>query len=76
MIANDRLTQAFGTLPDLIRAHAHERPHHTALIDATAELTYRDTDIAHQPDIAWKSPGQTSKLATVKPFTESQRIAA
>jgi len=46
MIANDRLTQPFGTLPDLIRAHAHERPHHTALIDPGAELTYRDTDIA------------------------------
>jgi long-chain acyl-CoA synthetase len=31
---------AFGALPDLIRAHAEERPDHPALIDREATLTY------------------------------------
>jgi long-chain acyl-CoA synthetase len=36
------LAQEFGAFPDLIRAHARERPDHPALIEGEAILTYRE----------------------------------
>ncbi len=44
MSAEDLLQQPFGTLPDLIAAHAKERPDHPAVIDPTSALTYREFD--------------------------------
>ncbi len=40
MTAEELLAQDFGTLPDLIRAHARERPGHAALIEGDKALTY------------------------------------
>ncbi len=34
------LASEFATLPDLIRAHAAERPRHLALVEADAQLDY------------------------------------
>ncbi len=44
MTVEELLQQPFGTLPDLIRAHAVERPDAMAVIDATSALTYREFD--------------------------------
>jgi long-chain acyl-CoA synthetase len=41
MSAEELLAQDFGAFPDLIRAHARERPDHPALIEGDATLTYR-----------------------------------
>jgi long-chain acyl-CoA synthetase len=40
MSAEALLAQDFGVFPDLIRAHARERPDHPALIEGDATLTY------------------------------------
>ena len=40
MSAEALLAREFGTLPDLIRAHAAERPSHAALVEGDAELNY------------------------------------
>jgi long-chain acyl-CoA synthetase len=42
MSAAELLAQEFGAFPDLIRAHARERPEHLALIEGDATLTYRE----------------------------------
>jgi long-chain acyl-CoA synthetase len=42
MSAEELLAQDFGAFPDLIRAHARERPDHPALIEGEATLTYRE----------------------------------
>jgi long-chain acyl-CoA synthetase len=42
MSAEELLAQDFGAFPDLIRAHARERPDHAALIEGDAILTYRE----------------------------------
>ena len=42
MSAEQLLAQEFGAFPDLIRAHARERPDHPALIEGDAILTYRE----------------------------------
>ena len=42
MSAEELLAQDFGVFPDLIRAHARERPDHAALIEGEAILTYRE----------------------------------
>ena len=42
MTAEGLLAQEFGTLPELIRAHAAERPRHAALIEGDAELNYAE----------------------------------
>ncbi len=42
MSVEELLAQDFGAFPDLIRAHAHERPDHAALIEGGATLTYRE----------------------------------
>jgi acyl-CoA synthetase (AMP-forming)/AMP-acid ligase II len=42
MSAEQLLAQEFGAFPDLIRAHARERPEHPALIEGDAILTYRE----------------------------------
>lgn len=44
MTMNDILEQTFGTIPDLIRAHATHRPHHPALIQDERTLDYRELD--------------------------------
>ncbi len=44
MTVEELLQQPFGTLPDLIRAHATERPDQIAVVDAGASLTYREFD--------------------------------
>ena len=41
MSADDLLGSDFAALPDLIRAHAAERPDHPALIEGDETLTYR-----------------------------------
>ncbi|WP_174299786.1 class I adenylate-forming enzyme family protein [Caulobacter sp. S45] len=46
MTAGERLQQPFGTLPDLVRAHAAERPERLAVIGLGSALTYRDFDEA------------------------------
>ncbi len=38
------LSAEFGTLTDLVRAHAGERPQHLAIIDGDRRLTYADLD--------------------------------
>ena len=40
MSAEALLAREFGTLPDLIRTHAAERPSHAALVEGDAELNY------------------------------------
>jgi acyl-CoA synthetase (AMP-forming)/AMP-acid ligase II len=40
----DLLALPFATMPDLIRAHAAERPSHRALIDGDRVLTYAELD--------------------------------
>ena len=40
MTAEELLAQDFGALPDLIRAHAKERPNHAALNEGEETLTY------------------------------------
>ncbi len=40
MTAQELLARAFGAVPDLIRAHARERPDHPALIEGDETLTY------------------------------------
>jgi long-chain acyl-CoA synthetase len=42
MSVEELLAQDFGAFPDLIRAHAQERPDHAALIEGDATLTYRE----------------------------------
>jgi long-chain acyl-CoA synthetase len=42
MSAEELLAQDFGAFPDLIRAHARERPDHAALTEGDAILTYRE----------------------------------
>jgi long-chain acyl-CoA synthetase len=42
MSVEQLLAQDFGAFPDLIRAHARERPEHPALIEGDAILTYRE----------------------------------
>ncbi|MBN8814347.1 MAG: acyl--CoA ligase [Sphingomonas sp.] len=44
MTAEEILERDFGTLPDLIRAHADARGSHPALIEGGRTLTYRDLD--------------------------------
>ncbi len=44
MTVEDLLLQPFGTLPELVRASATERPDHLAVVDADGSLTYRDFD--------------------------------
>ncbi len=44
MTSTDLLASAFATMPDLIRAHAVERPSHLALIEGEETLTYRELD--------------------------------
>ncbi len=44
MRTDELFEQPFGTLSDLIRAHAEARPDHTALIDPVGELDYRGFD--------------------------------
>src|SRR5271166_2707525 len=40
MSVEDLLASGFAALPDLVRAHARERPNHLALVDGDATLTY------------------------------------
>lgn len=40
MSVEELLAREFGALPELIRAHAAERPNHFALIDGDETLTY------------------------------------
>ena len=42
----DVLAQDFGTLPDLVRIHARERPTHPALRDPATSLDYAGLDAA------------------------------
>ena len=42
MSVEELLAQDFGSFPDLIRAHARDRPDHPALIEGDATLTYRE----------------------------------
>jgi long-chain acyl-CoA synthetase len=42
MSAEELLAQDFGAFPDLVRAHARERPDHPALIEGDAALTYSE----------------------------------
>src|SRR5271156_4006077 len=42
MFAEELLAQDFGAFPDLVRAHAGERPDHPALIEGDATLTYSE----------------------------------
>src|SRR5271166_6023252 len=42
MSAEELLAQDFGAFPDLVRAHAGERPDHPALIEGDATLTYSE----------------------------------
>ncbi len=42
--AAQMLDQSFATMPDLIRAHAQERPNHTAVIDGDRALTFAQFD--------------------------------
>ncbi len=42
--AEDLLTQPFSTMPALIRAHAMERPNHTAIIDGDRSVTFAELD--------------------------------
>ncbi|MEP7211048.1 MAG: class I adenylate-forming enzyme family protein [Alphaproteobacteria bacterium] len=42
--STERLALPFATMPDLIRAHAAERPAHRALIDGERVLTYAELD--------------------------------
>jgi long-chain acyl-CoA synthetase len=42
MSAEELLAQDFGAFPDLIRAHARERPDRAALIEGDSILTYRE----------------------------------
>ncbi|MGJ3648893.1 class I adenylate-forming enzyme family protein [Sphingomonas sp. GlSt437] len=44
MLAEALLVSDFATLPDLLRAHARERPDRIALADATGSLTYAALD--------------------------------
>ena len=44
MTAREMLAGDFATLPDLIRAHAVERPSKRALVDANASLTFAELD--------------------------------
>lgn len=44
MRTDELFEQPFGTLSELIRAHAVERPDHLALIDPAGELDYRGFD--------------------------------
>ena len=41
MTAEGLLAREFGTLPDLIRAHAAERPNHPALVEGDVQLSYQ-----------------------------------
>ena len=42
LAVEELLAREFGAFPDLIRAHARERPDHPALIEGEAALTYRE----------------------------------
>jgi acyl-CoA synthetase (AMP-forming)/AMP-acid ligase II len=42
--ANDLLAQPFATMPDLVRAHALERPDHPAIIDGAQVVTFSELD--------------------------------
>ena len=44
MTVEELLQQPFGTLPDLIAAHAAKRPDQLAVVDAEGALTYREFD--------------------------------
>ena len=38
------LEQPFSTMPDLIRAHAKERPDHVAIVDGDRRVTFAEFD--------------------------------
>ena len=42
--ADDLLAQPFATMPELIRAHARERPDHPAIIDGEQVVTFAELD--------------------------------
>jgi long-chain acyl-CoA synthetase len=42
--AQDLLASEFATMPDLVRAHARETPHHLALAEGTTSISYADLD--------------------------------
>ena len=42
--STELLASDFATMPDLIRAHATERPGHTAIIDRNRQLTFAEFD--------------------------------
>jgi long-chain acyl-CoA synthetase len=44
MTPEERVGQAYGTIPDLIRHHAAERPGHAALVHGARTLDYRALD--------------------------------
>ena len=46
--ANDLLAQPFATMPDLVRAHALERPDHPAIIDGAQVVTFSELDAKYQ----------------------------
>lgn len=46
MTAAELLATDFATLPDLIRAHAADRPGRIAITDGTSEVTYAALDVA------------------------------
>jgi acyl-CoA synthetase (AMP-forming)/AMP-acid ligase II len=44
MTAAELLAQPFSTMPDMIRAHAKDRPNHRAIIDGDRVLTFAEFD--------------------------------
>ena len=42
--AAELLEQPFSTMPDMIRAHAKERPDHRAIVDGDRVLTFAEFD--------------------------------
>jgi acyl-CoA synthetase (AMP-forming)/AMP-acid ligase II len=44
MTSEKILRQSFGTIPDLVRAHAAIRPDHPALVQDARILSYRKLD--------------------------------
>src|SRR5262245_4081021 len=44
MTTAELLEQPFSTMPDMIRAHAKERPQHRAIIDGERVLTFAEFD--------------------------------
>lgn len=79
--ADDILNSAFGTLSDLVHAHAQERPDHPAVIDAPNDgkcgmLTYAELDRRADRVAAALQRDKATKAISIVSYSRNDYVAA